>query len=176
MDTGRRWILNLMDQAFDRPAWHGPNLLSTLRALSPEVAAWRPAPGRHSPWEIALHCAYWKHRVRQRVAPGAQRRFPREGRDWPRLPDELVATAWRADLALLKTAHAELRAAVLQLSAADLQRPGPRQKRSRMENLIGIACHDLYHAGQVRLITRMLEGARTRRRSGRRPRAGRIRA
>ena len=157
MDEARRWILGLMDQAFDRPAWHGPNLLSTLRGLSPEAAAWRPAAGRHSPWEIALHCAYWKHRVRQRVAPDPQLRFPKKGRNWPRLPDELSAAAWLADLALLKRVHAELRAAVLQLSAAELERPGPRQKRSRQKNLIGIACHDLYHAGQVRLITRLME-------------------
>lgn len=157
MDETHRCVLDLMDQAFDRPAWHGPNLLSTLRGLSPQAAAWRPAPGRHSPWEIALHCAYWKHRVRQRIAPEPQLRFPRKDRNWPRLPDQLSAASWRADLALLKRVHAELRVAVVQLSAADLKRPGPRQKRSRQENLIGIACHDLYHAGQVRLITRILE-------------------
>lgn len=157
MDGASHWTLDLMDQAFNAPAWHGPNLLSTLRGLTPQEAAWRPGPGRHSPWEIALHCAYWKHRVRQRIAPDPQLRFPRKGRNWPRLPEDLSATAWRADLALLKKIHADLRAAVVQLSPADLQRPGPRQKRSRLENLIGIACHDLYHAGQVRLIARIVE-------------------
>lgn len=174
MDDARRWVLDLMDQAFDRPAWHGPNLLSTLRGLNPEAAAWRPAPGRHSPWEIALHCTYWKHRVRQRIAPGPQMRFPRKGRNWPRLPEELSAAAWRADLALLKETHEDLRAAVVQLSATDLETPGPRQKRSRQENLVGIACHDLYHAGQVRLIARTLEMGSARRRSVRRsrPRGG----
>jgi len=81
MDATVAALLELIDQAFDRSAWHGPNLLTTLRGLSPDVAAWRPAPGRHSPWQIALHCAYWKHRVRQRVAPDAQLRFPRTGRN-----------------------------------------------------------------------------------------------
>lgn len=157
MDSTTADILELLDQAFDRPAWHGPNLLSTLRGLPPHVAAWRPAPGRHSPWEIALHCAYWKHRVRQRVAPEPRARFPRKGRDWPQPPAQPTAAAWRSDLELLKNVHAGLRDAIAALPAADLRRPGPNQKRTRMHNIIGIASHDLYHAGQVRLITRIRE-------------------
>lgn len=153
----KHWILHLLDQAFSGPAWHGPSLSATLRGLGPEVAAWRPAQGRHSPWEIALHCAYWKHRVLRRIDPTTKEAFFRKRANWPELPAELSAVAWRADLNLLKRSHAELRAAVTALSPQQLRQPGPRQKRTRLENLIGIASHDLYHAGQVRLIARTLE-------------------
>lgn len=168
MDPITRWLLGLIDEAFEGPAWHGPSLSATLRGLSAEQAIWRPAPGRNSAWAIVLHLAYWKHRVHERVAPGTVEPFPRGPRDWPQLPAELTPAAWKADLALLKQTHAELRAAVLSLPASRLKRPGPGQKQTRLQNLVGSACHDLYHGGQIRLLRRIQESAA----AGRRGRTG----
>lgn len=103
-------LLALLDEGFDRKAWHGPNLLGSLRGLSAEQALRRPAPGRHNVWEIAVHCAYWKSIVRRRLDPDSEEeRFPRGPRDWPALPDPADEAAWRADLKLLKTEHRRLR-------------------------------------------------------------------
>lgn len=161
MKEVQRWLLDLMDEGFDKTAWHGPSLLSAVRGLSAEEAAWKPGSGRNSAWQIVLHCAYWKHRVHRRVAPATAEPFPRERKDWPALPSEVSAAAWKADIDLLKSTHAALRSAVAALRPSELQRPGPGQKRMRMENLVGIACHDLYHAGQIRLVARLLEDAQT---------------
>jgi DinB superfamily len=149
MDAGtlRRWI----GEGYDRKAWHGPNLRSALRGVGPGEALWRPGPGRHSIWEIALHCAYWKHRVTVRVT-GESTKFGRRGADWPVLPAEPDEGAWRADLALLGSVHAAL------LAACDgglTARPAGRAGRSPVDQLVGIAFHDVYHAGQIRLIRRM---------------------
>lgn len=162
------WLLDLMDEGFDKTAWHGPSLLSAVRGLTAEQAAWRPAPGRNSVWQIVLHCAYWKHRVHQRVAPATAEPFPRDGKDWPEPPSEVSVAAWKADVDLLKSTHAALRSAVAGLRPSELGRPGPGQKRTRMENLMGIACHDLYHAGQIRLVTRLLEDVHAGPAAGRR--------
>jgi hypothetical protein len=160
-DTGThpeiRLLLALLDEGFDRKAWHGPNLFGSLRGLSAEQARRRPAPGRNSIWQIAVHCAYWKSIVRRRVGDGAGGRFPRGPANWPALPEPADDTAWKADLRLLRDEHRLLRAAVAALRPADLHRPAPGQKRPRIEHIHGVAMHDVYHAGQVRLVRRMME-------------------
>ena len=60
--------LELIDEAFVKKAWHGPNLRGTIRGLSAAEAAWRPGPGRHSVWELVVHAAYWKYAVRRRLS------------------------------------------------------------------------------------------------------------
>ncbi|HEM45638.1 MAG TPA: hypothetical protein ENO23_01200, partial [Alphaproteobacteria bacterium] len=80
-------LLASLDEAFDRSAWHGATLWGTLRAVRSEEAAWRPAPHRHSIWEIALHCAYWKYVVRRRLTGDRRRTFPLAGSDWFERPD-----------------------------------------------------------------------------------------
>jgi uncharacterized damage-inducible protein DinB len=160
-DTGTdpeiRLLLALLDEGFDRKAWHGPNLFGSLPGLSAEQARRRPAPGRNSIWQIAVHCAYWKSIVRRRVGDGAGERFPRGPANWPALPEPADDAAWKADLRLLQDEHHLLRAAVAALRPADLHRPAPGQKRPRIEHIHGIAMHDVYHAGQVRLVRRMIE-------------------
>jgi hypothetical protein len=52
-------LLALLDEAFEKQSWHGPNLRGSLRGLSAADAARRPARGRHNVWEVAVHAAYW---------------------------------------------------------------------------------------------------------------------
>ena len=58
-----QFLLQLLDESYDRKSWHGPNLRGSLRGVTAEEAAWRPAAERHNIWEIALHAAYWKYAV-----------------------------------------------------------------------------------------------------------------
>ncbi|HUK13147.1 MAG TPA: DinB family protein [Thermoanaerobaculaceae bacterium] len=156
-------LLGLIDEAYDRPAWHGPNLRGALRGLTAEAAAWRPAPERHSIWEIVVHCAYWKYAVRRRLTgEGARGSFPRAGSNWPRLPAALDRAAWRADLELLDEEHRLLREAVAGFPARRLSERHGKHTAARL--IRGIGAHDLYHAGQVRLLIK-LAGAK----AGRRP-------
>ena len=37
-------LLRLIDESYDRKAWHGPNLKGSIRRLSAREAAWRPSP------------------------------------------------------------------------------------------------------------------------------------
>ncbi|MGH7646115.1 MAG: DinB family protein, partial [Gemmatimonadales bacterium] len=62
-----RLLLEVLDQAFDRRAWHGTALWGAIRGLTPAQALWRPRPGRHNNWEVVLHTAYWKYIVRRRL-------------------------------------------------------------------------------------------------------------
>jgi hypothetical protein len=140
-------LLDLLDRAFDKASWHGPNLLGTLRRVRPREAIKR-LPGRKSIWEQLLHAAYWKQRVLNKLA-GTQR-FPRPGSNWPAQPHDATPANWAADLALLRDIHQRLRAAVATLD------PGRLADLRLLRMIHGAAFHDIYHAGQIKLLRRLL--------------------
>lgn len=148
-------LLKALDQGYDHKSWHGPILKGALRGLSAEQAAWRPKPSRHNVWELAIHAAYWKYSVLRRLRPDAAR-FPVPGSNWfPRPEGEPGEKAWKADLAILAAMHRDLREAVAAVPDSDLGRI-PEGSKTRLEDLIlGVAFHDIYHAGQIQLLKRL---------------------
>lgn len=148
-------ILRLIDQSFDHKAWHGPTLWGGLRGIQAAEAAWRPGAGRHNIWEIAVHAAYWKYAVRRKLAGLPPGSFPLKGSNWFPRPAELSESSWKADRELLRDQHAALRAAVAKLPEAQLRRVPPGSKTAWIDLLLGIAAHDLYHAGQIQLLKRL---------------------
>jgi len=144
-------LLQILDEGYQKKAWHGPNLWQSLRGVTAKGAAWRPARGRHNIWEIVLHAAYWKYIVRRRLRGEQRRSFPVRGRNWFVRPAENGETVWRQDRVLLDQEHRKLRQAVRELSHA-----GSRGLPSAV--LFGIAFHDVYHAGQIQLLKRLRAG------------------
>ena len=151
-------ILEMMDQAFDRRSWHGTNLKGSIKGMKEQDAAWRPAPGRHNIWELVVHAAYWKYIVRRRLRSEAKGSFALKGSNWIERPVSGHSTedAWKADVRLLMDTHKSLREVVSALSPAELHQTPPGSKVSNFEMVVGIAAHDLYHAGQIQLIKRLL--------------------
>lgn len=147
-------LLSALDEAFERKSWHGPNLLSTLRRVSAELAAWRPAPGRHNIWEIALHAAYWKYTVRRRLTGEKRGSFALKGSNWFRR-DGGDAKAWKADLKLLADEHRKLREVIARLDPAALPLKTKGSSYPSAFVIRGVAAHDLYHAGQIQLLKRL---------------------
>jgi hypothetical protein len=153
-------LLDLIDEAYEKAAWHGPNLRGALHGVRAAEAAWRPAPGRHNIWELALHAAYWKYAVWRRLTGAEKGQFAVEGSNWfPRpessRPDE---KAWRADLAVLTREHRRLRETVKSFAPERLH---AREKGSQNTNrrlIYGIAAHDLYHTGQIQILKRLAAG------------------
>lgn len=144
-------VLALLEEGYSRKTWHGPNLRQSLKSVSAKQAAWRPAPGRHNIWELALHSAYWKYAVRRRIEGGKRGSFALAGSNFFPRPErgKAMESAWRADLALLEREHQALEAAIRRVL-----------KRARVKKLLpalyGVAFHDVYHAGQIRLLRRLM--------------------
>ena len=145
-------ILALLDEAYSRKTWHGPNLKQSLKGVTAKQAAWRPATGRHNIWELAVHSAYWKYAVRRRIEGGQRGSFALKGSNFFPRPEKngLTETAWRADLALLAAEHRALEQAIRRV----LRTP---QASKVLPSLYGVAFHDIYHAGQIRLLRRLQE-------------------
>jgi hypothetical protein len=153
-------LLAALDEAFDRQAWHGTNLRGSVRGLDARSAAWRPAPGRHNIWELVVHAAYWKYTVRRRLTGSKRGSFPLVGSNWFKRPQpgprSALAAAWQADLALLGDQHRKLRAVVAALPPASLGTLSPGTKHTLSRLVLGVALHDVYHAGQIQLLKRII--------------------
>lgn len=151
-------LLRHIDQAYSLATWHGPNLRGALRGVGHGEASWRPRSHRHNIWEYTLHCAYWKWLTHQRLLGIAPRRqnFARKPANFPALPARPTLRAWKEDLALLDDCHQQLRQVITHLDGSQLlQLATPRWTYEDL--LRGIANHDLYHAGQIRLLRRLYE-------------------
>ena len=143
-------LLDLFDEAFDKKSWHGPNLRGSIRGVTARQAAWRPAPGRHNIWELTLHAAYWKYVARRRLTAGktGEKRgsFVLPGSNFFGRPMETSDAAWKTDINILAAEHRKLREVVAKLATPS---------RAQAHIIRGVAAHDLYHAGQVRLLRRL---------------------
>jgi hypothetical protein len=142
-------LLTFLDQAYNKKAWHGPNLRGSIRGVGHREALWRPTPKHHSIWDIVVHAAYWKYAVHRRLTGGEKGMFPREGSDWFGSQKRAGAAAWKNDIALLEKYHKLLRKTVAGLSS---------EKLKRLDLIYGVASHDLYHAGQIQLLKRLQRG------------------
>jgi hypothetical protein len=147
-----RLVLAVLDQAYEKKTWHGPNLKQSLKGVTARQAAWRPGRGRHNIWELALHAAYWKYALRGSIEGAKRGSFALKGSNFFARPEKGKGNEarWAADKRLLEGEHRALRSAMAQL----LRSPGAAKF---LPQLYGIAFHDIYHAGQIRLLRRLQE-------------------
>lgn len=145
-------LLHLLEEGYERKSWHGPNLRQSLRGLTAKQAAWRPAAGRHNIWELVLHSAYWKYAVRRQLDGAKRGSFVLKGSNFFERPQKNEATrrAWRADLKVLDREHR-----LLEDSIARAFRRPVSKKDVRM--IYGVCFHDIYHAGQIGLLRRLMQ-------------------
>ncbi len=145
-------LLNNLDEAYDKKGWHGTTLRGGLRKVNAEEALWRPAPGRHNIWELALHAAYWKYAVRRRLTGVKRGSFPLKGSNWFPSPKTATEDEWRAVVDLVDREHRQLHDAVANAARKQLA----DMKTVRM--MYGIAAHDLYHTGQIQIVRALKRG------------------
>jgi hypothetical protein len=149
-------LLRILDAAYDRQSWHGPNLRGSVRGLEVATALFRPAPGRRNVSEHVVHAAYWKYIVRRRLLGEKRGSFALKGSNWFPRGEGLTEADWRADLDLLEKTHRSLREAVAGLVPAALRHTPTGSKVSNLAMITGIAAHDVYHAGQIQLLKRLV--------------------
>jgi hypothetical protein len=103
-------------------------------------------------WEVMLHAAYWKYALRRRIEGGKRSSFALKGSNFfPRPEKGNFNEAARArDKKLLEREHRALRAAVAQVLRTS-------RRTKFISQFYGMAFHDIYHAGQIRLLRRLME-------------------
>jgi hypothetical protein len=149
-------LLELLDEGYNRAAWHGPNLRGSIRGVTARQAARAPKSGRHNIWELVAHAAYWKYAVRRRLVGEKRGTFSLQGSNWFRRPVDRSERAWREDIALLDREHRALREAVASFDPARLDEKVNGSKSVTRRLIAGIAMHDVYHAGQIQLLKKLI--------------------
>ncbi len=145
-------LARVIEEGYGPGAWHGADLKAALADVPPELAFWRPAPGRHSIAEIALHHAYCTRSVRAQLSGTPPEPFVLEGEDWFALSDR-AGLSWPEVLAVVDAEQCRLGTVVADMGAGRV-RPSLGDAE-RFDLVLGITCHAVYHAGQVQLIKRL---------------------
>jgi hypothetical protein len=153
-------LLSIVDEAYEKKAWHGPNLRGSLKGVTAEVAAWRPARGRHNIREIVIHAAYWKYAVRRRLLGEKRGTFPLKGSNWIARGSTAEEAEWKKDLRLLHEEHKAMRKAIAEFQSKDLYARARGSRITNVRTIFGVAAHDLYHAGQIQLLKRLYASRR----------------
>ena len=149
-------LLLIIEEGYSKKTWHGPNLRGSFRGLPAKEASMRPGKNRHNIWEIVVHCAYWKYIVRRRITGEKKGSFPLKGSNWFKCPERLTEATWKQSIQLLDEMHWLMVDTIAELKTSDL---GIFPKGSRFDNrsvIFGIAMHDVYHAGQIQLLKRLM--------------------
>ncbi|HEY4306905.1 MAG TPA: DinB family protein [Gemmatimonadaceae bacterium] len=149
----RETIITQLNEVYRGPAWHGPAVLEALEGVNATVARAKPNPARHSIWELVRHLTHGRHLLVERLTETLSE-FPHAVREpwWPVVPSETSEPAWREDLSLLEGYHDRLIDAVRNASDAQLARRPNDVDQTLAQQLLGMAIHDAYHAGQIRLL------------------------
>jgi len=151
-------LLRMLDEAYERKAWHGTNLRGAIRGVPAAGAVWRPEKKRHNIAELVVHAAYWKYTVRRRLTGMKKGSFALKGSDWFRR-DKIDEQQWKEDVELLHQEHRLLRASVAELPPGRLDRRVGNSQHDHARLIFGVASHDLYHTGQISLIKRLWESS-----------------
>jgi uncharacterized damage-inducible protein DinB len=148
-------IEHQLKRAFEGGAWHGPSVSEVLKDVTATQAASRPIPGAHSIWEILLHIAAWEGVCRRRLE-GDRAEIPDE-EDWPPVHDT-SAPAWELAKSTLSEGHQDLRQATSRVDESRLDEPILPNMSSVYVTLQGAVQHDLYHAGQIAILRKAVQG------------------
>ena len=149
-------LLVLLDTSYNQASWHGVNLRGSLRRVSLEAAAWRPAPGAHNVWELMVHAAYWKYAAWRRLTGAEARLVSARGlrtsssaRPTPPTPPGAPTSACSTPCTAISARPSRPRPR----ARSDTRLPGSRVTRLRL--ITGVAAHDVYHAGQIQLLKKL---------------------
>ena len=135
-------------------AWHGPSVLEALDGLPAAAAALHPVPGAHSVWELVLHIDFTQRILVRRLQ--GENPSATDADFFPPVRDT-SETAWKAAVERLRTQEEALVAHVATLSDERLAAPITQGGTTTVyETFHGHAQHNAFHAGQIRLLRKLL--------------------
>ncbi len=157
-----RFLRGELRRSLHGPAWHGPALLEALRDATYDEAIVHPVGEAHSIAEIAVHCAAWLEEVARRL-DGSAPDMPARG-DWC-VANDFTRADWKRALRDVEAAGDALDAAIaalpperlLAICGENATHDAPLGSNVRFATMLnGVIQHNVYHAGQVLILTKAL--------------------
>jgi uncharacterized damage-inducible protein DinB len=157
--TVKELLLDHLETTFEKETWQPP-LGKAIEGMSARQAAWKPAPARHSIWQIVRHVILWKQSVLDAWDGRVRDEQELERADWREINAD--DDAWQADVRRLQEVTAAVKERVRAADDAALGRLLPTFQgypdQALAVRVARMATHDIYHAGQIRYL-RALQGA-----------------
>ncbi|MFM9278283.1 DinB family protein [Paenibacillus jiagnxiensis] len=149
-------FLRQLDQNWDQEDWIVP-LSVALKGLTPEQAAWKPAEGCSTIWQLVNHINYYNTRTLNRLrgeAPAGNAATNDE--TFGDVGDPSDNEGWERTVRETETIYHSIRAELAEMQDEALDVTG-QNGMTLGENLAIWIAHDGYHAGQIVLL-RKLQG------------------
>jgi hypothetical protein len=144
-------IARLMHQTFEGKPYYGPSVLGALENVTAEVAVRRPRWSAHSIWELVTHLTA-ELDYALAVIEGTAESWVEGETTWPAIADTSEA-AWEKAVKDLVKANRRLVRAIKQLDDSILDKKPIRVRGPFYLMLHGTMQHNIYHAGQISLLT-----------------------
>lgn len=148
MKTEIQKIRRLLERTFEKGAWHGPSVKETIEGITQDQSLHR-LQNTHSIIELVTHMTAWRTYVTKRLLGNEkyevsdEMNFP-EAADWKRAVEDLNNSQQQLLNALDSFPEDKLSGLVTH----------PDAKFTFYTLLHGVIHHDIYHAGQIKLITK----------------------
>jgi uncharacterized damage-inducible protein DinB len=151
--TAKEILLYLLEYTYEREGAYPP-LTSALASVTAAQASWKPAPERHSIWQIVRHMTQWMEAGIRAIDAEPLDYEDLQKSDWrPVSGDE---RDWQMDVERLHKAYRQLKERLTTMSDEDLAGMlEPYRGKPRYETAIRFirtATHDTYHLGQIRYL------------------------
>lgn len=146
-------LSKLFSDTYEGQAWHGPSLKATVDRVSAAEAVHQPGHNVHSIAEFTRHAAYWMMLVRKWIS-GIDA-APDQGASWGTSeadPD----IAWQEAKNVLDREYVALKTAIDAFPPEKLASVAHAESGLTYYTLLhGMIHHNLYHAGQISLLTKL---------------------
>jgi len=150
-DVLRETLLDHL-KVMHRRASYQVGVVALLEGLTGDDAGWVPPGGVHSIRDLVYHMRYWTSWVVDVVSGRCSPLPPQPARDWPdMLGPDADEVEWESLLGGLLSALSELEEAVERAPEDRLRSP---DRGAAL--VLALTAHNLYHAGQVAMIRRLL--------------------
>ena len=152
-------LQRLIPRIRDGGGWHGRDIAQLVADVTPMEAVIVLETRTHSIWQIVLHTIAWREVACRLLAGEGVNGLPEE-QNWPTLVDTSEA-AWQRVRHELTTSQERFLAAMLLCSESNLKTTVTGQTFTIEDMLFGVLHHDIYHAGQVAVISNAIRSRST---------------
>lgn len=156
-------IADLLEQTFEGKPYHGPSVLASIANIGADDAA-RKTASAHSIWELVTHLTgeldYARGILQSTAGPWI------EGETTWRTVTDTSATVWRETIENLKRTNRALVSAIRQFDDSILPKNASPVDYPYYVMLHATMQHNIYHSGQISLLSRQIAQARASYRRG----------
>ncbi len=147
------FIIQQLNDAYNGDPWFGRSVNALLGDVE-ETAAFRQPAGQHSILQLVWHMVNWREFVINSLRPQKPTGFYDEN-DWQELNHQ-DKKLWSKGLQRLDETQQELIVLLKQRDDTILIDTVPGRKYNFQYLLFGLVQHDIYHAGQIAYISKLL--------------------